>query len=81
MVMINIQQYKKRLVDLEKKLNQRVDRDMDDGRGELIDTPHDAGDASVSDVAVDSEFSEAELNSMILQQVQDALRRICRYTR
>ncbi len=74
--MINIQHYKKRLLDLEKKLNQRVDRDMENGRGELIDTPHDAGDASVSDVAVDSEFSEAELNSTILQQVQDALRRI-----
>ena len=74
--MINIKTYKKRLLDLEKKLNQRVDRDMENGRGELIDTPHDAGDASVSDVAVDSEFTEAELNSTILQQVQDALRRI-----
>ncbi len=74
--MINIQKYKKRLLELEKKLNQRVERDMEDGREELLDTPHDAGDASVSDLLVNDEFTEAELNSMILQQVQDALRRI-----
>lgn len=74
--MINVQHYKKRLRDLEKQLEERSERDMEDGRGELIDTPHDAGDASVSDVAVESEFTEAELNSIILQQVQDALRRI-----
>jgi DnaK suppressor protein len=74
--MINIQHYKKRLLDLEKQLSKQTDRDLENGREDLLDTPHDAGDASVSDVAVDSEFSEAELNSMILQQVQDALRRI-----
>ncbi len=74
--MINTQQYKKRLRDLEKELERRTDRDLEDGRGELIDTPHDAGDASVSDVAVDSEFTEAELNSTILREVQSALRRI-----
>jgi DnaK suppressor protein len=74
--MFNIQHYKKRLLDLEKQLSEQTDRHLEDGRGELLDTPHDAGDASVSDVAVDSEFTEAELNSMILQQVQDALRRI-----
>jgi RNA polymerase-binding transcription factor len=74
--MINIQKYKKRLLDLEKKLSQQTDRDIEDGREDLIDTPGDAGDKSVSDVAVDSEFTQAELNSMILQQVQDALRRI-----
>ena len=75
-VMINIQHYKKRLLDLEKQLAEQADRDVEDARGELIDTPHDAGDASVSDVAVESDFTQAELDSMILQQVQDALRRI-----
>lgn len=73
---MNTQQYKKRLLDLEKRLTRQADRDLENGRGELIDTAHDAGDASVSDVAVDSAFTEAELSSMILQQVQDALRRI-----
>ena len=74
--MINIKHYKKRLLDLEKQLAEHSDRELEDARGELIDTAHDSGDASVSDVAVDSHFTEAELDSMILQQVQDALRRI-----
>ena len=74
--MINIELYRKRLLDLEKQLAEHSDRELEDGRGELIDTPHDSGDASVSDVAVDSHFTEAELDSIILQQVRDALRRI-----
>ena len=74
--MINLKHYKKRLLDLEKQLAEHSDRELEDGRGELIDTAHDSGDASVSDVAVDSHFTEAELDSIILQQVQDALRRI-----
>jgi len=74
--MINIKHYKKRLLDLEKQLAEHSDRELEDARGELIDTAHDSGDASVSDVAVDSHFTEAELDSIILQQVQDALRRI-----
>jgi DnaK suppressor protein len=74
--MINVQKYKKRLLQLEKQLEERTERDMESGRGELLDTAHDAGDASVSDVAVGDEFTEAELNSTILLQVQDALRRI-----
>ena len=74
--MVNIQRYKKRLLELEKTLTKQTDRDLENGREDLRDTPGDAGDASVSDVAVDSEFTQAELNSTILQQVQDALRRI-----
>jgi DnaK suppressor protein len=74
--MIHTQRYKKRLLELEKKLSKQTDRDVEGGRGELIDTPGDAGDRSVSDVTVDSAFTQADLNSMILQQVQDALRRI-----
>jgi len=73
---MNTQRYKKRLLELEKQLEARIERDMEDGREELPDKPLDAGDASESDVAVGSEFSEAELNSMVLQQVQDALGRI-----
>lgn len=73
---MDVKKYKKRLLDLQKSLDERAQRDMDRARGELRDTPGDAGDLSVADVAVDSEFTEAELNSVILQQVQDALRRI-----
>jgi DnaK suppressor protein len=74
--MMNIQHYRQRLLDLEKSLAARTDRALEDGRGEMMDTAHDSGDASVADVAVDSDFSEAELDSIILQQVRDALGRI-----
>ena len=74
--MINTQHYKKRLLELEEKLTHQTNRDLENGRDDLIDTPGDAGDKSVADVAVDSDFTQAELNSEILQQVQDALRRI-----
>ncbi len=73
---MNIQRYKKRLLELEKNLMAGTDRAVADGREQLIDTPHDAGDASVADVGVSDDFTQAELDSMILQQVQDALRRI-----
>ena len=74
--MINVKKYEKRLRDLEAKLEQRASRDLQNGRDNLLDTAHDAGDASVADVAASDEFTEAELNSAVLQQVQDALRRI-----
>ena len=74
--MIDVRKYKKRLLEIEKNLELRSKRDLEDARGEMLDTAHDTGDASVSDVAVGDEFTEAELNSTILQQVRDALRRI-----
>ena len=74
--MMNTERYKKRLLDLEKKLAARLARDVEDARGEMLDAPHDLGDAGVSAVSVQSDFTNAELDSMILQQVRDALRRI-----
>ena len=68
--------FKKRLLELQDKLEARSERDLNEGREAMLDGAHDAGDASVSDVAAGDAFSEAELNSVILQQVQDALHRI-----
>lgn len=73
---MNIQHHKQRLLDLEKKLTARTERDLAGGRGQILDSPYDSGDASVADVAADDEFSEAELNSTILNQVREALSRI-----
>jgi len=42
----------------------------------LIDTAADAGDASVADESESEDFTEAELDATVLQQVRDALRRI-----
>ena len=73
---MNIQHYKRRLLDLEKTLSARISRETDNGRGEFIDSAHDVGDASVADEAASEEFTEAEYNANVLQQVRDALGRV-----
>ena len=73
---MNVSRYKQRLIELEASLSRRTARDVKSGREQLIDTAADAGDASVADEAESEDFTEAQLDATILQQVQDALRRI-----
>jgi RNA polymerase-binding transcription factor len=73
---MDVSQYKQRLSDLEASLSSRTTRDVESGREQLIDTAADAGDASVADESESEDFTEAQLDATILQQVQDALRRI-----
>jgi len=73
---MNIQRYKQRLLELEKTLSAQIGHEADRGRGEFIDSAHDVGDASVADEVASEEFTEAEHNSAVLQQVRDALGRV-----
>lgn len=73
---MNIQHYKQRLIDLEKTLSARIRQKTDHGREEFIDSAHDVGDASVADEVASAEFTEAERNTEVLQQVRDALGRV-----
>ena len=73
---MDIQHYKRRLLDLEKTLSARISRETDRGRGAFIDSAHDVGDASVADEVASEEFTEAEHNADVLQQVRDALGRV-----
>jgi len=73
---MNIQHYKQQLLDLEKTLSARIRRETANGRGEFIDSAHDVGDASVADEVASEEFTEAEHNANVLQQVRDALGRV-----
>ena len=73
---MNIQHYKQRLLDLEKTLAARIGNEADQGRRELIESAHDVGDASVADEMASEEFTEAEHNSAVLQQVHEALARV-----
>jgi len=73
---MDVSRYKQRLKDLEASLSNRTTRDVESGREQLIDTAADAGDASVADESESEDFTEAQLDATILQQVQDALRRI-----
>jgi hypothetical protein len=55
--------------------------DRASSRQQLLDTAADAADESVADESESEDFTEAELDATILQQVQDALRRIERHLR
>jgi len=73
---MNVQHYKQRLVDLEKSLSARIGEEANQGRDAFIDSAHDVGDASAADEVASEEFTEAEHDSAVLQQVRDALRRV-----
>ncbi len=73
---MNVEQYKRRLLDLEKTLSIRTGGAVAEGRTDALDGTHDAGDASVADEMASEQFSEAEQDSAILQQVRDALARV-----
>lgn len=73
---MDVQHFKKRLLELEKTLSDRTEREVAEGRGRLIDSAHDVGDASVADEAASEVFTKADVDAMVLKQVRDALARI-----
>jgi DnaK suppressor protein len=73
---MNIQRYTEQLRNLETTLSARTERAVAAGRGEFLDSAHDAGDASVADGVASEQFTEAELDSTILIQVREALARV-----
>lgn len=73
---MDVQAYKRRLLELDQSLSSRVAEDRARGREQTLDTAADMGDAAVADEAASEDFTEAELDATVLQQVRDALRRI-----
>jgi DnaK suppressor protein len=73
---VDIQVYKKRLLDLEKDLSRRAGREASLGRDQTADVSRDTGDAGVADEAASEDFTEAEGDAAVLQQVREALGRI-----
>jgi DnaK suppressor protein len=73
---MDVQIYKRRLLDLERRLSNRGVGEALRGREQTIDSAGDAGDASVADEDASEDFAVAQLDATIVQQVRDALRRI-----
>ena len=73
---MNVESYKRRLLELERNLSQRMARGRDAARAQVQDSAGDAGDASVADEGESEDLTEAELDAAVLQQVKDALQRI-----
>jgi DnaK suppressor protein len=73
---MEVQHYRQRLLDMERSLASRAVSDALRGREHTSDSVGDVGDASVADHAASEDFTEAEMDTSVLQQVRDALRRI-----
>jgi DnaK suppressor protein len=73
---MDVQEFKRRLLELETQLSARTERRHQAARAQVPDSPGDVGDVSVADEGESEAFTEAELDATVLQQVRDALRRI-----
>jgi DnaK suppressor protein len=73
---MNVQEYKQRLLDLEGRLSTRAAHEREQARDQVVDSPRDAADDSVADEGESEDFAEAELDVQVLQQVREALQRI-----
>jgi DnaK suppressor protein len=72
---MNVEEYKRRLLELETRLSARAARGRERAREQVMDSPGDIGDASVADEGESQDFTEAELDATVLRQVRDALQR------
>jgi DnaK suppressor protein len=78
---MNIERFRKQLLKAEKTLSDQIERHVQHGRDQTDeDDVRDVGDESVAEEAASVQFTEAEINSTVLQQVRDALQRIDDHT-
>lgn len=73
---MNLDAYKRLLLDLRANFAERANRDASSGQQQNLDSPADSGDLAVVDEAESEDFSEAELDATVLKEIDDALRRI-----
>src|SRR5258705_13606527 len=73
---MNARYYKQRLLGLEARLSTRAAHERTQALEQVADSPRDVGDDSVADEGESEDFTEAELEATVLQQVRDALQRI-----
>jgi DnaK suppressor protein len=75
-MLMNPLHYKQRLLELERDLASRMARETKLGREQSDHGVADVGDAGVAEEDASADFNEAELDSTVLREVRDALRRI-----
>jgi DnaK suppressor protein len=74
--LMDTSRFKRRLLELERDLAARTARETRLGREQSDQGVADIGDAGVAEASASADFTEAELDSTLLVQVRDALRRI-----
>ena len=73
---MNVQEYQQRLLEIETRLSTRIARRREQAREQVVDSARDTADDSVADEGESEDFTEAELDATVLEQVRDALKRI-----
>ena len=73
---MTVQEYKQRLLDLEKRLSRHISYEREQAREQVLDSPRDAADDSVADEDESVDFAVAELDMRTLEQIRNALQRI-----
>ena len=73
---MTVQEYKQRLLDLEKRLSRHISDEREQAREQVLDSPRDAADDSVADEDESVDFAVAELDTTVLEHIRDALQRI-----
>jgi len=73
---MNLAGYKRVLLDLRTRLSARLAIDAANGQEQRLDVPGDSADTAVVDESGSEDFSEAELDSAVLTEIDAALRRI-----
>ena len=74
-LIVNVDHYRRRLLELERELVARLGDEVEIAR-EAADDQHDAGDLAQADQLKDDALALAETDSAILEAVRAALRRI-----
>ena len=72
---MNINDFRRRLLALERHLTERLGEELDTARSASADQP-DAGDLALVDELKEEYFAQADTDSAILAQVRAALKRI-----
>lgn len=72
---VDAEQYRLRLLALERELVRKVEREVDTARTTAVDQP-EPGDQSAADELRETYFALAQSHSQLLANVRDALRRI-----
>jgi len=73
---VKTEQYKRELLAKEQELLERLKQSGANARQPAADVPIEVGDKSIEDEEKGEQFKEADTDWKILEQVQDALKRI-----
>src|SRR5262245_6196326 len=67
---MTVQEYKRRLLDLEKRLSRHSSDEREQAREQVLDSARDAADDSVADEDESVDFAVAEIDTTVLEHIR-----------